>query len=96
MPELFAWSTSSFLEESPRRWDVRAAGFDVRANPHGRTLTGAEARAHLDGVVGVVAGTEKLTGELLRQLHRSSASRGSGSASTRSTWLPPRRSASPS
>jgi len=66
---IVAWSTSSFGKESARPLELlRDAGFEVRPNPHGRTLTTDEARMHLDGVVGLVAGTEKLTGDLLRQL----------------------------
>jgi D-3-phosphoglycerate dehydrogenase / 2-oxoglutarate reductase len=66
---IVAWSTSSFGKESPEPIDkLTRAGFEVRANPHGRAMTTDEAKLHLDGVVGVVAGTEKLTGELLRGL----------------------------
>jgi D-3-phosphoglycerate dehydrogenase len=69
MPGVVAISTSSFGKESGAPIErLRAAGFDVRPNPHGRTLTTDEARAHLAGVIGLVAGTEKLTGELLRGL----------------------------
>ncbi|MBA3500109.1 MAG: phosphoglycerate dehydrogenase [Myxococcota bacterium] len=69
MAAIVAWSTSSFGKESPRPLELlKTAGYDVRANPHGRTLTTDEAKAHLDGVVGLVAGTEKLTGELMRSL----------------------------
>jgi D-3-phosphoglycerate dehydrogenase len=69
MTATIAISTSSFGKESSRPLDLlRAAGFEVRANPHGRTLSTEEARAHLDGVIGLVAGTEKLTGDLLRTL----------------------------
>jgi D-3-phosphoglycerate dehydrogenase / 2-oxoglutarate reductase len=61
-----AISTSSFGKESTRPLELlEQAGFQIRPNPHGRTLTSDEARAHLAGVVGLVAGTEKLTGELL-------------------------------
>ena len=68
-PRIVAISTSSFGKESPAPLQrLIAAGFEVRPNPHGRTLTTDEARAHLAGVIGLVAGTEKLTGELLRQL----------------------------
>jgi D-3-phosphoglycerate dehydrogenase len=64
-----AWSTSSFGKESARPVELLTqAGFEVRGNPHGRALTTEEARAHLAGVVGVIAGTEKLTAELLRAL----------------------------
>lgn len=63
---LVAWSTSSFGKVSPRPLEMlRAAGFEVRGNPHGRTLTTEEAKHHLDGVIGLVAGTEKLTAEVL-------------------------------
>jgi len=69
MPGVIAISTSSFGKESAQPLDsLRKAGFEIRPNPHGRTLTTDEARAHLDGVVGLVAGTEKLTGELMRGL----------------------------
>src|SRR5687768_16427097 len=69
MSGIVAWSTSSFAKESVRPVELlREAGFEVRPNPHGRTLTTDEARSHLDDVVGLVAGTEKLTGDLLRQL----------------------------
>lgn len=68
-PRVVAISTSSFGTESARPLELlRAAGYEVRANPHGRTLTLDEARAHLAGVVGLVAGTEKLPGDLLRTL----------------------------
>ncbi len=68
MSGIVAWSTSSFGKESAKPLELlKAAGFEVRANPHGRTLAGDEIRSHLDGVVGLVAGTEKLTGEVLRQ-----------------------------
>jgi D-3-phosphoglycerate dehydrogenase / 2-oxoglutarate reductase len=67
--DIVAISTSSFGTESTAPLErLAAAGFEVRANPHGRALTTDEARAHLAGVIGVVAGTEKLTGELLREL----------------------------
>lgn len=68
-PRIVAISTSSFGKESPAPLQkLMAAGFEVRPNPHGRTLTADEARAHLAGVIGLVAGTEKLTGDLLREL----------------------------
>jgi D-3-phosphoglycerate dehydrogenase / 2-oxoglutarate reductase len=66
---IVAFSTSSFGKESPAPLDrVRAAGFEVRPNPHGRTLTTDECKAHLVDVVGLIAGTEKLTGALLETL----------------------------
>lgn len=66
---VIAWSTSSFGKESARPVELLTeAGFAIRGNPHGRTLTTEEARTHLAGVVGLVAGTEKLTRELLRTL----------------------------
>ncbi|HTJ45665.1 MAG TPA: phosphoglycerate dehydrogenase [Kofleriaceae bacterium] len=67
MSGIVAWSTSSFGKESREPLERLArAGYEIRANPHGRTLSTDEAKLHLDGVVGLVAGTEKLTGELLR------------------------------
>jgi D-3-phosphoglycerate dehydrogenase / 2-oxoglutarate reductase len=69
MPDIVAISTSSFGTESKAPLErLSRAGFEIRPNPHGRTLTTDEARAHLAGVIGLVAGTEKLTGELLREL----------------------------
>lgn len=67
MSGLVAISTSSFAGESSQPLDLlRQHGFEVRLNPHGRQLTPDEARGFLDGVVGLVAGTEKLGAELLR------------------------------
>ena len=67
MSSLVAISTSSFAGESSQPLDLlRQHGFEVRLNPHGRQLTPDEARGFLDGVVGLVAGTEKLGAELLR------------------------------
>lgn len=63
---LVAWSTSSFGKVSPQPLQMlRDAGFEVRANPHGRTLTADEASQHLQGVIGLIAGTEKLTAHVL-------------------------------
>lgn len=63
---IVAISTSSFGKESPRPLEMlRSAGFEVRGNAAGRTLTSDEAREHLQGVVGLIAGTEKLTREVL-------------------------------
>lgn len=63
---IVAISTGSFGRESPRPLELlRAAGFEIRPNASGRTLTSDEAKEHLQGVVGLVAGTEKLTREVL-------------------------------
>jgi D-3-phosphoglycerate dehydrogenase / 2-oxoglutarate reductase len=63
---LVAISTSSFARESPRPLEMlRSAGFEVRSNPAGRTLTSEEAKEHLQGAVGLVAGTERLTRDVL-------------------------------
>src|SRR5688572_549399 len=68
-PRIVAISTSSFGKESPAPLQrLLAAGFEVRPNPHGRTLTTDEAKTHLAGAIGLIAGTEKLTGELLQTL----------------------------
>jgi D-3-phosphoglycerate dehydrogenase / 2-oxoglutarate reductase len=67
MSRVVAISTSSFAAASPRPLELlREGGFEVRMNPHGRQLTPEESRGFLDGVVGLVAGTEKLGGDLLR------------------------------
>ena len=59
---IVAISTSTFgrVSEAPLA-RLADAGFEVRLNPHGRKLSEDEARAHIDGVVGLVAGTETLT-----------------------------------
>lgn len=63
---IVAISTGSFGKESPRPLELlRAAGYEVRPNPTGRTLTSDEAKDHLKDVVGLVAGTEKLTRDVL-------------------------------
>jgi D-3-phosphoglycerate dehydrogenase / 2-oxoglutarate reductase len=68
-PRIVAISTSSFGKESPAPLQrLLAAGFEVRPNPHARTLAGDEIKEHLAGVMGLVAGTEKLTGDVLRAL----------------------------
>ncbi|HWM88464.1 MAG TPA: phosphoglycerate dehydrogenase [Kofleriaceae bacterium] len=67
MTGIVAISTSSFAAETSQPLDLlRERGFEVRINPHGRPLTPDEARALLDGVVGLIAGTEKLGADLLR------------------------------
>jgi D-3-phosphoglycerate dehydrogenase len=67
MTALVACSTSSFGKESSAPLDaLRAAGYELRVNPHGRTLTADEIRPHLGGAVGLIAGTEKLTSAILR------------------------------
>ncbi len=63
---VIAISTSSFGRVSDRPLAALTnAGYEYRLNPHGRTLSEDEARAHLNGVVGLVAGTEKLTEAVL-------------------------------
>ena len=69
MTRIIAISTSSFAGESSAPIDLlRERGFEVRLNPHGRQLTPEESRAFLEDVVGLIAGTEKLAGELLRAM----------------------------
>jgi D-3-phosphoglycerate dehydrogenase / 2-oxoglutarate reductase len=64
-----AISTSSFGKDSPRPLDLlKQRGLDIRMNPHGRQLKPDETRELLQGVTGLIAGTEKLPGELLREL----------------------------
>ena len=65
MPTI-AVSTSSFARHDPAPLDLlEAAGYEVRLNPHGRRLSRDETRLLLDGVVGLVAGTETLDREIL-------------------------------
>jgi D-3-phosphoglycerate dehydrogenase len=68
-PRIVAITTSSFGKEDPAPLQrLLAAGLEVRPNPHGRTLTVDESRAQLADAVGLIAGTEKLAGDLLRTL----------------------------
>ncbi len=65
MPTI-AVSTSSFGRNDPRPLEkLRQAGYEVRLNPHGRRLARAETAELLEGVVGLVAGTETLDREIL-------------------------------
>ena len=61
-----AVSTSSFGRHDPRPLELlREAGYEVRLNPHGRRLKRAETSELLEGVIGLVAGTETLDREIL-------------------------------
>lgn len=61
-----AVSTSTFGEHDAAPLDtLRAAGFEVRRNPHRRRLARPETRELLAGAVGLIAGTERLDRELL-------------------------------
>lgn len=65
MPTI-AVSTSSFARHDPQPLErLREAGYEVRLNPHGRRLDRAETLELLDGVVGLVAGTETLDRAIL-------------------------------
>ena len=65
MPTI-AVSTSSFGRHDPSPLErLRAAGYEVRLNPHGRRLRRRETNELLDGVVGLVAGTETLDRQVL-------------------------------
>jgi len=62
-------STSSFatVSERPLR-ALRAAGYDVVLNPHGRKLKAEEVVSEVQGCVGLVAGTEPLGADTLAAL----------------------------
>jgi D-3-phosphoglycerate dehydrogenase len=62
-----AWSPSSFAaaDDAPLRL-LESFGVEVRANPHQRRLTEAEAVKHLQGVHGLIAGLEPLTRSVLQ------------------------------
>ncbi len=61
---LVAVSTSSFVRPDGRPLArLAAAGFEVRTNPFGRTLTPAETIELLAGAVGLIAGNERLGAE---------------------------------
>ncbi len=64
-----AVTTSTFAQYSPEPLELlRAAGYEVVLNPHGRALTEDEAVEVLRGCVGVVAGTEPLTAGVMAAL----------------------------
>ena len=67
MPKLL-FSTSSFDPANlPDCQRLNAAGLEILLNPYGRRLTEAEVHQLLqDDVVGMVAGVEPLTAEVLR------------------------------
>jgi D-3-phosphoglycerate dehydrogenase len=68
MTRLVAISTSSFGRVDPRPLErLVAAGYTVRTNPHGRTLSSEEALSLLASAVGLIAGTEPLDRALLAQ-----------------------------
>lgn len=65
MPTI-AISTSSFARHDSAPLELlERAGYEVRLNPHGRRLGRDETRQLLEGVVGLVAGTETLDREIL-------------------------------
>jgi D-3-phosphoglycerate dehydrogenase / 2-oxoglutarate reductase len=63
---VIAISPSSFAQVASAPLDrLHTAGFTCRMNSLGRQLTADEAREHLHGAVGLVAGTEPLTSDVL-------------------------------
>ncbi len=65
-PRTVAISTSSFASHSTEPLDkLRAAGFQARLNPQGRRLTANEAQDHIRDAVGLLAGTEPLSRDVL-------------------------------
>lgn len=65
-PHRIAVTTSSFASFSPLPLEMLAQfGYEAVLNPLGRKLSAEEAVAQLQGCVGVVAGTEPLTGDVL-------------------------------
>ena len=64
-------STSSFGRSGRQPLDLlEQSGCDIALNPHGRTLTSAEAQTLLAEKDGVIAGTEKLTRDVLASVPR--------------------------
>ncbi len=71
MSPQIAISTSSFGKESSEPVDLlRAAGFTLAFNPHGRKLNKAETVEFAREADGLIAGTETLDREVLSQLPR--------------------------
>src|SRR3989338_8293025 len=63
-------STSSFAEYDKTPIAIlKEKGLKVALNPYGRTLTKEEIVHFLDGVIGLIAGTEVLNKELLSSTH---------------------------
>ena len=62
-------STSSFgvYDDRPLE-ELRRAGIDYELNPHGRKLKKDEVVEFSRGAAGIIAGTEKLDKEILKQL----------------------------
>ncbi|MBF0479333.1 MAG: phosphoglycerate dehydrogenase [Candidatus Omnitrophica bacterium] len=62
-------STSSFAEYSDQPLKLlREAGYEYQLNPHGRTMKADEIIKLVSGSIGLVAGTEKLTADVIHQL----------------------------
>lgn len=70
-PPVVLLSVSSFgvADPAPRERLV-ASGLEVRDNPHGRRLKVGEISALISDVDGLIAGTEPLNGDVLRQADR--------------------------
>jgi D-3-phosphoglycerate dehydrogenase len=64
-------SVSSFgAADSAPRERLEASGLELRDNPHGRRLKVGEISELISGVDGLIAGTEPLNGDVLRQADR--------------------------
>lgn len=61
---LITTSTFGKVDEKPLRL-LEEAGFNITLNPYGRTLNVSESLELMPGVSGMIAGTEKLNGEVL-------------------------------
>lgn len=64
-------STSTFAEfDTTPVKTIKEAGLDVKFNPYGRKLTGAELVKSAASAIGLIAGTETLDSNIFRQLPR--------------------------
>ncbi len=61
-------STSSFGKVNPKPLQMlKDAGFEVKLNPHGKTLSKEQSLALLSGIDGLIAGTEPIDNETFNQ-----------------------------
>jgi len=68
MPKILI-STTTFGEFDPVPLDLlKKAGINFDLNPHRRKLTGEEVAVLAQGTAGIIAGTESLSGDVLRQI----------------------------
>jgi len=67
MKEKILIATASFGEYDPRPMErLKKAGYEIISNPHGRRLRPGEVKELIQDAAGIIAGTEELSGDILR------------------------------